>query len=103
MLKSFTIKNIFIILLLIIFLVLLKCALQSDNLDKPNKNYDLQKDGFVVIKNVLTDTDIEHLQKSCYENDYYNTKNLLIHNVYLLDNVKNYIKWQLFQIIYKTK
>jgi hypothetical protein len=92
MLKYVTIKNIFILLVLMLFLILLKCALQTDNLDKPNKKYDLQKDGFVIIKNVLTESEIKELQKNCYDNDYYNAKNLLIHNDYLLDSIKNYIK-----------
>lgn len=92
MLKSFTIKNIVIILLLILFFILLKCGMQQDNLDSPNKIYNLQKDGFVVIKNVLTEPEITQLQKNCYYNDYYNAKKSLINNVYLLDTVKNYIK-----------
>jgi hypothetical protein len=92
MFKSFTIKNVFIILLLIIFLILLNCAIQTDKLDLPNKNYDLQKDGFVVIKNVLTETEIMALQKNCQDNDYSTAKRLLIHNNYLLDNIKKYIK-----------
>jgi hypothetical protein len=92
-LRSFTtIKNIFIILLLIFFITILKCALQTDKLDLPNKNYNLQKDGFVVIKNVLTNSELKELQKNCYQNDYYTAKNSLIYNKYLLDSVKNHIK-----------
>lgn len=92
MLRIFTIKNIFIILLLVIFLILLNCALQKDNLDFQNKNYDLHKDGFVVLKSILTETEIKELQKKCKNDDYYNAKNLLINNIYLLDNIKKYIK-----------
>jgi len=91
-LRSFTIKNLFIILLFIIFITILKCALQTDKLDLPNKNYNLQKDGFVVIKNVLTNSELKELQKNCYQNDYYTAKNSLIYNKYLLDSVKNHIK-----------
>lgn len=90
--RSFTTKNIFIVLLLIIFIIILKCYLQTDKLDLPNKNYDLQKDGFVVIKNVLTKSELKELQKNCYENDYSTAKNSLIHNNYLLDSIKNHIK-----------
>jgi hypothetical protein len=84
--------NIYIILLLIIFIIILKCALQKDKLDLPNKNYDLQKDGFVVIKNVLTNTELKELQNNCYENNYNIAKQSLIHNNYLLNNIRKYIK-----------
>ena len=84
--------NIYIILLLIIFIIILKCALQKDKLDLPNKIYDLQKDGFVVIKNVLTNTELKELQNNCYENNYNIAKQSLIHNNYLLNNIRKYIK-----------
>jgi hypothetical protein len=84
--------NIYIILLLIIFIIILKCALQKDKLDLPNKNYDLQKDGFVVIKNVLTNTELKELQNNCYENNYNIAKQSLIHNNYLLNNIRKHIK-----------
>lgn len=84
--------NIYIILLLIIFIIILKCALQKDKLDLPNKNYDLQKNGFVVIKNVLTNTELKELQNNCYENNYNIAKQSLIHNNYLLNNIRKHIK-----------
>jgi hypothetical protein len=84
--------NIYIILLLIIFIIILNCALQKDKLDLPNKNYDLQKDGFVVIKNVLTNTELKELQNNCYENNYNIAKQSLIHNNYLLNNIRKHIK-----------
>lgn len=90
--KFFTIKNIFIILLLIIFIIILKCALQPDKLNLSNKNYDLQKDGFVIIKNILTNSQLKELQKNCYENNYPMAKESLIKNKYLLDSIKNYVK-----------
>lgn len=64
----------------------------EDKLDTSNKTYNLQKDGFVIIKDILTEKELEEIKEKCDKDDYYNSKNLLINNNYLLNIVKNNIK-----------
>ena len=73
-------------------LVLLKCFFTEDKLDASNKTYNLQKDGFVIIKDILTEKELEEIKEKCDKDDYYNSKNLLINNNYLLNIIKNNIK-----------
>jgi len=84
-------RTICIIVVGMVCILLLKCALQTDILDAPNKRYNLQKHGFVVIKNVLNEKEVTMLQNDCYENDYYDAKKRLIDNERLLDTMKKYI------------
>lgn len=93
MLKWVGIKilGVIVFLFCLFCLLLLKCALQTDILDAPNKRYHLQKDGFVVMKDVLSNEEVAVLREKCYENDYYNAKKQLIHNYRLLDTMKSYI------------
>jgi len=84
-------RTICIIVVGMVCILLLNCALQTDILDAPNKRYNLQKHGFVVIKNVLNEKEVTMLQNDCYENDYYDAKKRLIDNERLLDTMKKYI------------
>jgi ectoine hydroxylase-related dioxygenase (phytanoyl-CoA dioxygenase family) len=76
----------------VVVIFLLQCIFSKDVIDEPNKQYDLQKDGFVVIKNVLAEKQIEQIKNSCNKNDYYNMKKSLIQNNQVLDLVKQNIK-----------
>jgi hypothetical protein len=79
-------------ILVIIFIIIVNCIFMKDNVAATNKKYDLHKDGFVVIKNVLSHKEIEEIKTHCNADDYYNTKRLLIGNEYLLQCVKNKIE-----------
>lgn len=89
---STIIISIIIIFLILFIIVLLKCFFTEDKLDASNKTYNLQKDGFVIIKDILTEKELEEIKEKCDKDDYYNSKNLLINNNYLLNIVKNNIK-----------
>ncbi len=86
------IKIFFSIIIYLLLFILLNCAFQIDKLDVPNKKYDLKKDGFIVIKNILKNKEIYELQKKCNENEYYDIKKILINNDNLLNIIKNNIK-----------
>lgn len=64
--------------IIIIVLVLLYCLFINDYVADINNSYDLKKDGFVVIKNLLDDTEVKRIKKMCVDNDYYNAKKTLI-------------------------
>lgn len=95
--KSNSIKTnmitIFILLfLIIIFIVLIKCVFTIDKLNDVNRTYHLEKDGFVLIKDVLNEKELKEIIEKCEEDDHYTAKELLINNYYLLNILKNNIK-----------
>jgi hypothetical protein len=86
------VKIIFFIIAVIIIIILIIASLQKDTINSLDKEYDLNKDGFIIIKNILTPDQIMEIKKKCYENDHYNVKQLLINNKSLLNLMKNKIK-----------
>ena len=74
------------VLLLMLFIV--HFLLYDDVLDKWVTRNNLQKDGFCVIKNVLSKKEIEKLKKECEENDYKKVKEQLINNKKLTQVIK---------------
>lgn len=59
----------------------------KDHIDEDTHKYNLEKDGFVVIKDAITSDEINILKKYCNNNNYSIAKNLLINN----NNLKNII------------
>jgi hypothetical protein len=76
--KIYNMKKYFLIPFFIIFVILLYCLFIKDNIAEINNKYDLQKDGFIVIKNLLNDTEVKKIKKLCIADDYYNAKKTLI-------------------------
>lgn len=89
--NNYSITFLFFVLF-IVLLILVKCVLTNDTINPSNQTYNLQKDGFVVIKGVLSEKEIEEIKRKCDEDDYYNSKRLLIHNGHLLNTLKHNIK-----------
>ena len=74
--------------LVLLCVVLLNAVLVSDVLEPPNKTYDIRQDGFIVLKNILSKSDLQQLQTRCRQSDYPTTKRLLIHNQSLLKTIR---------------
>lgn len=82
---------IFGIALIITIVLLIFYMFMNDRIADVNNKYNLHKDGFVVIKNVLNKKEIQNIKKKCIENDYYNTKQELINNDKLKNTILNTI------------
>ena len=82
-----------IVFLVGLVIILLKAFFMQDRVvSSYGKKYDLKKDGFIVLKNVLSSEEIEEVKRNCYSNDYYNAKRMLISNNYLLQCIKTNIE-----------
>ena len=93
--KSFNIKNIlficFIILSIIITILIVRFILMNDRIGNRNKKYDLKEDGFILLKNVLNQGEIDYIKNKCIENDNYNVKSYIIDNYKIRNKLINII------------
>ena len=80
------IKYFIILFIIIIVFIILYCLLKKDYIID-DKNYNLEKDGCCVIKNILNKDEIEYLKKCCENNEYKEIKEYLLKN----ENIKNMI------------
>jgi len=82
--KSFNIKNIlfncFIIFSIIITILIVRFILMNDRIGNRNKKYDLKEDGFILLKNVLNEGEIDYIKNNCIENNNYSVKSYIIDN-----------------------
>ena len=94
--KRINIIYIFYLLLFIILIILIISAIMKDYIDEKTDKYNLEKDGFVVIKDVITLDEINILKNYCNSNNYSTAKSLLINN----NNLKNIIRKETKNINY---
>jgi ectoine hydroxylase-related dioxygenase (phytanoyl-CoA dioxygenase family) len=52
----------------------------NDRIGNRNKKYDLKEDGFILLKNVLNEGEIDYIKNNCIENDNYNVKSYIVDN-----------------------
>ena len=69
-----------IVIVLILLYFILHFILYEDIIDAWNKKSDLKKDGFCIIKNMLTSKEVNYLKMLSKKNDYKEVKNYLTHN-----------------------
>ena len=93
--NSFNIKNIlficFIILSIIITILIVKFILMNDRIGNRNKKYDLKEDGFVLIKSIISQGEVDYIKKQCNENDHYSAKQYIINNSKIKNKLINSI------------
>lgn len=63
--------------------------LYNDKLTQPGDKYNLKRDGFCVLKNVFSPSQIQHLKKECNRDNYKKVKDELITNQKLNSIIKN--------------
>ena len=85
--KRINVIYIFYLLLFIILIILIISAIMKDYIDEKTDKYNLEKDGFVVIKDAVTLDEIKILKNYCNNNNYRTAKSFLINN----NNLKNII------------
>jgi ectoine hydroxylase-related dioxygenase (phytanoyl-CoA dioxygenase family) len=84
--KSLRFYNIITITaIVILFVYILFLYTLEDRVDKPGRNYCIHKDGFTIVKNVLTEPEIEDARTKCKNGDYQSLKSALINNPKLRD------------------
>jgi len=110
--NSFNIKNILIsviIISLIIFTILITILIfTKDRIANPNKKYNLNDDGFILLKSILSEGEIDFVKNKCIKNDYYAAKQYIVNNSKiknkLIDTIgnKNYIFQDYILVIQKS-
>lgn len=78
--KSIRFYNIIIITILVLLVYILFLFTQKEQVDKPGRHYCIHKDGFTIVKNVLSDFEIEDLRTKCKNGNYQYVKTSLINN-----------------------
>jgi len=96
-----------IIIIIIVFIIIYNLFLYEDIIANKNINYELNKNGFVIIKDVFTDNQITYLKNNCNNNNFKIVKNYLINNPKLKNIIKtnlneNYIFQDYIFIIKKS-
>ena len=77
-----------IIIFIIIIIISYNLFFYEDIIAKPNEKYELNKNGFVIIKDVFPSNEISYLKNECINNNFKIVKKYLIEN----PNLKNIIK-----------
>ena len=73
--------KLFIIIFIILFIFLIiNILLQNDILYDKNKKSDLEKDGFFIFKNILSEDELKKIKEQCKNNEYKIVKENLINN-----------------------
>ena len=86
--KSIRFYNIIIItVIVLLFVYILFLYTLEDRVDKPGRNYCIHKDGFIILKNVLTEPEIEDLRTKCKNGNYQSVKTALINNYNIRDKI----------------
>ena len=88
----------FFIVIFFICFVVIKSALMNDIVDSTETKYNLDKDGVTVLKEVLTQQEIEKLRSCCFKSEYKKAKNLLIHDSGLSAKLEPVIKDSNYQL-----
>ena len=78
--KKGSIRFFQIIFIILILFLLFHLYFNEDIIDRTNKVYQLERDGVVIYKNVLTDPQIVEIREKCNQKDYQQVKEQLIHN-----------------------
>ena len=93
--NSFNIKKIlaisFIIFSVIVAIFIIRYILMKDKISDPNKKYNLREDGFVLIKSIISQGEVDYIKKQCIENDHYSAKQYIINNSKIKNKLINSI------------
>ena len=81
----------FIIFLVIVAIFIIRYILMKDKISDPNKKYNLREDGFVLIKNIISQGEVDYIKKQCIENDHYSAKQYIINNSKIKNKLINSI------------
>ena len=88
------IKYTLLLLFLFIFLCVcvgIRCMLMKDIVNHPNEKYDLEKDGFVVIPNILHGQQLKQIHQFCDENEYSQVKSIIMDDPSVLKKIQSYL------------
>lgn len=97
----------FILFFMLFFIYIIFASFLKNKIIQDTDKYSLKKDGFVVLKNVFDNIDVQYLKNKCIENDYSTVKNFLVKNNTLHTLIhnqvgKNYVFQDYIWIIQKS-
>ena len=81
----------FIIFSVIVAIFIIRYILMKDKISDPNKKYNLREDGFVLIKSIISQGEVDYIKKQCIENDHYSAKQYIINNSKIKNKLINSI------------
>ncbi len=81
--------NYIYIIFIIILCIILVGFFRENPVESHPEKYNLQKDGFTIIKNVLTEEQINKLRKYSNDNNYKSIKEELINNKFIMKSIQD--------------
>ncbi len=99
--------NYFLIFSILILFIILTGIFRKNKIERSPEKYNLQKDGFTIIKNALSNDEIKTLKNYSDDNNYKNIKESIINNQNILSSLQklsnnNYIFQDYIWVIKKS-
>ena len=79
----------YIILIIILIIIIYNLFFYKDVISNPHIKYNLNENGFIIIKNVFTLNELNYLKKNCDINNFKVIKEYLINNLKLKSMIQN--------------
>jgi ectoine hydroxylase-related dioxygenase (phytanoyl-CoA dioxygenase family) len=89
--RTFLFFFLFCVFVLFLLYLLIKVYTTKERVDTTGGNYNLQRDGVCIIKNVLDDSEIEYLKQMCKTGNYAEAKKRLINHSGLQNKLQQVI------------